>query len=100
MRGAEIIRRCTKLRRSTPGFDVIWKVDKGDNRRNITLATISICIKEDMRQSLNELAAKVAKCKNRPIPECIEVLQKLLDKGNLGYYDKLTLEWKSWKPGR
>lgn len=103
MRKNDIYRRHTAKRgRPYAGVesDLIWKVERGDPKRNVTITTISMCIKEDMGQSLAELAERVAKCKNRPIPESLAVLRELHDSGKLGYYDDVTMNWKRWEPGR
>ena len=83
-----------------PEYNLIWKVDRRSNKRNITLATISMCIKDDMNQSLEELAERVAECKARPFGESLAVLRELSENGKLGYYDNVTMVFRKWEPGR
>ena len=71
----------------------IWKVGELE----ITTALISMCIKEDLNQTLVELASRVAVGKCRPLGETLAVLRELEEKGDLGYYDEKTLEWTRWE---
>lgn len=77
----------------------IWQCDRNDPANNVTLALISMCIKEDMEQSIENLAIRGAANKERPVEECLAVLRELRDKGDLGYYDRMTKEWTEWMPG-
>lgn len=72
----------------------IWKVGELE----ITTALISMCIKEDLNQTLEELASRVAVDKCRPLGESLAVLRELEEKGRLGYYNNLGTEWIPWKP--
>ena len=81
-------------------LNVIWKIEREKPHKNITIATISMCIKEDRKQTLQQLAERVSECKNRPVDECLEVLRGLLDRGELGYYSDTTLLWRAWLPGK
>ena len=64
----------------------IWKVGELE----ITTALISMCIKEDLNQTLEELASRVAVDKCRPLGESLAVLRELEEKGRLGYYTTST----------
>ena len=80
-----------------------WAVDPGDPNNNSTLAVISMCIKEDMDQTLEELAERVKKCKRRPVDECLAVLKELKEKGHLGYFiwdGKSGFCYKKWEEGK
>ena len=79
-----------------PGEDDprIWKV----RELEITTALISMCIKENLNQTLTELASRVAVDKCRPLGESLAVLRELEEKGKLGYYNNLGTEWIPWKP--
>lgn len=77
----------------------IWSLSFYEPTRNITYAVISMCIKEDFGQSLDELAARVSRCKERPKAECLKVLRELRDCGKLGYYDDYTLRFHTWTGG-
>ena len=71
----------------------IWKVGELE----ITTALISMCIKEDLNQTLTELASRVAVDKCRPLGESLAVLQELQEQGRLGYYNNLGTEWIPWE---
>ena len=80
-----------------------WAVDPGDPFNNSTLAVISMCIKEDMNQTLEELAERVKKCKRRPVDECLAVLKELKEKGHLGFFvwdGKSGFCYKKWEEGK
>ena len=76
-----------------------WALDFYEPTKNITYALISMCIKEDFEQSLEELAARVSRCKSRPTAECLKVLRDLENFGKLGYYDDYSLRFRTWKGG-
>ena len=79
-----------------------WAVDPGDPNNNSTLPVISMCIKDDMNQTLSELAERVAKCKCRPVGECLAVLRELKKKGHLGYFisdEESGFLLRKWEPG-
>ena len=62
-----------------------------------------MCIKEDMDQTLEELAERVKKCKRRPGDECLAVLKELKEKGHLGYFiwdGKSGYYYKKWEEGK
>ncbi len=72
----------------------IWKVGELE----ITTALISMCIKENLNQTLTELASRVAVDKCRPLGESLAVLRELEEKGRLGYYNNLGMDWIPWEP--
>ncbi len=88
-------------RRGRPrrGIQPIWSLNFYEPTRNTTYALISMCIKEDFDQSLDELAMRVSRCKERPKSECLKVLRELRECGKLGYYDDYTLRFHTWKGG-
>ena len=71
----------------------IWKV----RELEITTALISMCIKEDLNQTLTELASRVAVDKCRPLGESLAVLRELEEQGRLGYYNDFGTDWIPWK---
>ncbi len=73
----------------------IWSLDFYDPQQSITYALISICIKEDFDQSLEQLAMRLSIWKSRPIRECMRVLRKLKKTGKLGYYDESRV-FRTW----
>ncbi len=77
----------------------IWSLNFYEPTKNITYALISMCIKEDFDQSMDELATRVSKCKGRPKAECLKVLHEIRDSGKLGYYDDYTLRFHTWEGG-
>lgn len=77
----------------------VWSLDFYEPTRNITYAVISMCIKEDLEQSLDELATRLSRCKERPRSECLRVLRELSLCGKLGYYDDYTLRFRTWTGG-
>ena len=74
----------------------IWKVGELE----ITTALISMCIKEDLNQTLVELASRVAVDKCRPLGESLAVLRELEEQRRLGYYDNSGLNWAPWEAER
>ena len=77
----------------------IWSLNFYEPTKNITYAVISMCIKEDFDQSIDELATRVSKCKGRSKRECLKVLHDLKISGKLGYYDDYTLRFHIWEGG-
>ena len=75
----------------------IWSLNFYEPTRNITYAVISMCIKEDYDQSLDELATRLSKCKGRSKSECLRILTDLKNSGKLGYYDDYTLRFHIWE---
>ncbi len=65
----------------------IWSIDPFDSRNRATCVHISILIKEKPDCTLCELAKRLSAGKRRPFAECLEVLQGMLDRGHLGYFD-------------
>lgn len=65
----------------------LWSLSFYDPNKNTTFALISMCIKDDFDQSLEQLALSLSAYKSRPPRECLSVLRRLLDCGKLGYYD-------------
>ena len=72
-----------------------WALDFHDPENNRTFALISMCIKDDFDQSIEELAVKVSFCKSRPYSECLRILKRLSFYGKLGYYDS-ELIFRAW----
>ncbi|MBE6912110.1 MAG: hypothetical protein E7473_06275 [Ruminococcaceae bacterium] len=77
----------------------IWAISDEPASKRRTLALISMCIKEEPRQSLSALAERVSELKQRPYGECLAVLRELRKKGELGYYNE-ALMLVQWTPGR
>lgn len=75
----------------------VWSLNFYEPDKNITYALISMCIKEDFGQTLEQLAARVSACKGRPKSECLKVLRNLSDCGKLGYYDDYSQFFCTWK---
>lgn len=65
----------------------VWSIDPRNPERRATCAHISILIKRNPNMTLDELATELAKGKHRPVEECLEVLQGMLDRGHLGYFN-------------
>ena len=76
----------------------IWAIEFGNPEKNRTFALISMCIKDDMNQSVSELAKKLSALKGRPVSECLTVADKLLTRGELGFYDDERY-FRKWAPG-
>lgn len=53
-----------------------------------TFAVISLCIKDDLSQSLEALAHRLADVKCEPVEVCYSKLKELKEKGELYYYNK------------
>ncbi len=84
-----------KVQRKIP----IWAVSYEGESPGRTIALISMCIKDDMNQSLFSLAEKVSEMKRRPVSECLAVLRDLKKRGMLGYYSS-DLSLIRWEPGK
>lgn len=65
----------------------VWALEFYNPIKSRTFALISMCIKEDFEQSLEQLALRVAINKGRPPMEALTVLRSLKEQGMLGYYD-------------
>lgn len=52
-----------------------------------TFAVISLCIKDDLNQSLEELANRLSEVKCEPVEVCYSMLKELQNQGKLYYYD-------------
>ncbi len=72
-----------------------WALHFYDPERNLSFALISICIKENPFQSIEELALRLSIWKLRPVAECLSVLRHLKKKGMLGYYDEFRV-FRAW----
>ena len=83
---AEMMRERRRGRIAAPE-QPIWCVDPFSRRNSVTSAVISMCIKEDFGQTLEELAERLSRLKSRPKGECLAVLRELRQKGTLGYFD-------------
>ena len=86
-------------RPSTRYLIPIWAISEEKSSKTRTLALISMCIKEDMSQSIEELAARVARCKDRPYSESLAVIRDLEERDKLGYYNE-ERRLVRWVPGR
>ncbi len=86
-----------KRGRKALGNRPTWSLNFYEPDKNTTYAVISMCIKEDFDQTLDQLAARVSACKARPKAECLKILKQLSDCGKLGYYDDYTLRFRTWK---
>ena len=76
-------RRCGRpARNNIP----VWALSFYHPTNNRTFALISMCIKEDFGQSLEELAARLAGEKSRSPKECLCILRRLKKFSLLGYY--------------
>ena len=74
-----------------------WAIDFYNPAANRTFALISMCIKDDFQQSIEELALRVAKYKSVSQASALKVLLYLKKRGLLGYYDNITLHFLKWK---
>jgi hypothetical protein len=74
-----------------------WEVNPFDPRHRTTCAHVSICIKRNPNLTLRELANELARDKHRPVAECLENLQSMLDRGHLGYFDD-KCRFVPWTP--
>lgn len=73
----------------------VWALEFYNPEGNRTFALISMCIKEDYAQSVEQLALKLSATKHRPPMECLTVLRQLQQMGKLGYYDDDRV-FRSW----
>lgn len=74
----------------------VWSLDFYDPDHNRTFALISMCIKEDFEQSIEQLALRLSAYKYVPPSECLEVLIGLKNSGKLGYYDDNNKLFRTW----
>lgn len=66
-----------------------------------SLAHISMLIKEDKYQTIEELAERLADDRGLTNWECLRVLKKLNRKKRLGYFSEDgKMRWTPWKPWR
>lgn len=73
----------------------IWALDFFNPELNRTFALISMCIKENYNQSMDDLAGRLSALKSRPKDECLRILKRLASDGKLGYYDS-NLIFRLW----
>ncbi len=74
-----------------------WALDFYNPAGNRSFALISMCIKDNPEQSIEELALRVAKHKSVSPASALEVLLNLKERGQLGYYDNITRHFIKWK---
>ena len=74
-----------------------WALDFYNPAGNRSFALISMCIKDNLNQSIDELALRVAKQKSVSPASAMQVLLDLKERGLLGYYDDKTLHFIKWK---
>ncbi len=82
-------------RRKNPPIPV-WALDFYNPTGNRTFALISMCIKEDLNQSIEQLALRLAAYKAVSPTLALKVLSSLSICGKLGYYDDKTLHFIPW----
>lgn len=75
----------------------IWALDFHNPAGNRTFALISMCIKDNFEQSIEELALQIATLKSVSPATALKVLLQLKKRGQLGYYDSKTLRFAQWK---
>ena len=73
----------------------IWALEFFNPEKNRTFALISMCIKDNYNQTIEELAIKLSTLKSRPERECLAILRRLASHGKLGYYDS-NLLFRLW----
>ena len=73
-----------------------WSLNFYNPNDNRTFALISMCIKEDFNQSIEQLALRVAAYKSVSPTLALKVLSYLSASGKLGYYDDKTLSFIPW----
>lgn len=73
----------------------VWALEFFNPEKNRTFALISMCIKDNLNQSINDLAKQLSLLKSRPFEECLGVVRKLAKSGKLGYYDS-NLIFRLW----
>lgn len=74
-----------------------WSLDFYNPASNRTFALISMCIKDDFSQSIEDLSLRVAAYKSVSPAIALKVLLHLKELGQLGYYDDKTLHFIKWK---
>ena len=77
----------------------VWAVNPFSRENSVTCAVISMCIKEDFKQTLPQLADRLSKLKERPPGECLAVLTDMRKRGHLGFFDD-EFNFNPWKPGK
>lgn len=82
-------------RKKTPS--PIWALDFHNPAGNRTFALISMCIKDNFEQSIEELALQIATLKSVSPATTLKILLQLKERGQLGYYDNKTLRFAQWK---
>lgn len=75
----------------------VWALDFHNPAGNRTFALISMCIKDNFEQSIDELALQIAALKSVSPAIALKVLLQLKKRGELGYYDNKTLRFVQWK---
>ena len=75
----------------------VWALDFHNPAGNRTFALISMCIKDNFEQSIEELALQIATLKSVSPAIALRVLLQLKESGKLGYYDNKTLRFVQWK---
>lgn len=85
-----------KRGRQTKKKPPTWSLDFYNPEHNRTFALISMCIKEDFEQSIEQLALRLSAYKYVPPAECLEVLIELKNSGKLGYYDDNNKLFRTW----
>ncbi|MBQ9986378.1 MAG: hypothetical protein IJP38_08745 [Oscillospiraceae bacterium] len=73
-----------------------WALQFYEPDKNRSYALISMCIKENPDQSIEQLALRLSANKGRPPSECLEVLMTLRETGKLGYYDDISRVFRTW----
>ena len=74
----------------------VWALQFYEPEKNRSFALISMCIKEDPDQSLEQLALRLSTNKRRPPSECLKILKILRERGKLGYYDDSSRIFRTW----
>lgn len=78
----------------------VWMLDFNGPGHGTSLAHISMLIKEDKYQTIEELAERLADDRELTERECLRVLKKLNRKNRLGYFSDEDMRWIPWKPWR
>lgn len=74
-----------------------WSINPHDPTCRATCAHISILVKKNPNMTLSELARLLSKHKRRPLEECTKVLEGMLSRGHLGYFDD-KFKFHRWTP--
>ncbi len=74
-----------------------WALDFYNPSGNRTFALISMCIKDDFSQSIEELSLRIATYKSVSPASALKVLLRLKERGQLGYYDNKTRHFIKWR---